>query len=90
MIFCAESTEKLTNDWSEISCLVFNSNPMVLGDSLIFSIGYNYNPQKVILLIATEGAGTTKSVILYLSDYPDHFTNISIQPVFIHLSCLSS
>ena len=54
---------------------------MLPGDRPLISIGYNYNAQKVLSLIVTDNAGSTKTGITYLSKYPDQFTNVSICPV---------
>ena len=54
---------------------------MVPGDSMILAIGQKYNSRNFLSLIATEGAGITKSGTTYLSNYSDHFSNVSIIPV---------
>ena len=54
---------------------------MVPGDRPLITISYNYNAQKVLSLIVTDNAGSTKTGITYLSNYPDQFTNVSIRPV---------
>ena len=60
---------------------MFKSNPMVPGGTPQLNISYEYNSQKVLSFITTEEAGSTESGIPYLSDYPDQFANVSIQPV---------
>ena len=80
-VFCKETIEKLTKDWPGGSYLVLRSKPMVPGDMLIISIGYNYNAQKVIYFIVTDNSGSTKTGIPYLSKYYDQFTNVAIRPV---------
>ena len=43
--------------------------------------GYKYNTGKVISFIVTDNAGITQTGIIYLSKYPDQFSNVSIRPV---------
>ena len=57
---------------------MFNSKLMLSGDRLMLVIGYNYNYQKVISSIATEGAASTKYDILCLSNYSDQFTHVAV------------
>ena len=71
----------MTEDWTGCSYHVLKSNPMVPGDGPIMVIGYKYNSRKVLSFVAREEAGSTKSNIPYLSDYPDQFANVSIHPV---------
>ena len=54
---------------------------MVLGYRPLIAIVYKYNAQKVIYLIVTDNAGSTKTGITYLSKYPDQFTNVFIRLV---------
>ena len=43
------------------------------------AIGYKYNSQKVLSFITIEGGGgVTTHGILYLFNYPDQFSNVSI------------
>ena len=58
---------------------------MVPGDKPLVAIGYKYNAQKVLSLIFTDNAGSTKTGITYLSKYPDQFNNVSIRPVALPL-----
>ena len=51
------------------------------GDRPLIDIGYKYNVHKVISLIDTEDAGSTKDGITYLSNFPDLFANVAIIPV---------
>ena len=79
-VFCKNTIEKLTKDWPGGSYLVLKSKPMVPGGGPLISIGYKYNAWKVIPFIVTADAGRTKSVITYLSKYPDPFSNVPILP----------
>ena len=54
---------------------------MVPGGRTLIAIGYKYNARKVLSFIVTDNAGSTKTGILYLSKYPDQFTNVAILPV---------
>ena len=47
----------------------------------LIDIGYKYNTWKVLYFIVTENAGSKKSGIPYLSNYPDQFYNVAILPV---------
>ena len=58
-IFCKDNIENLINYWQRGSYLVLKSKPMVPGDRQLIAIGYNYNSQKILSLVATEGAGIT-------------------------------
>ena len=50
--------------------LVFKSNLVMPGDRHILAIWYNYNSRKVLSLMSTEGAESTKFGIAYLYNYP--------------------
>ena len=54
---------------------------MVPGYRPLISIGYKYNARKVLSFIVTYNTGITKTVISYLSKYPDQYTNVAIFPV---------
>ena len=54
---------------------------MVPGDRPLIDIGYKDNARKVRSVIVTDNAVSTKTVIPYLSKYPDQFTNFAIRPV---------
>ena len=54
---------------------------MVPGDRPLIAISYKYNARKVLSLIFTDNAGSTKTGIPYLSKYPDQFTNVAILAV---------
>ena len=54
----------------------------------LLAIGYKYNYRKVLSLVSTVGAGSTTLYILYLSNYPDKLSNVSIHPVaHLHIMC---
>ena len=78
--------EKLTKDWLVGSYIVLKSTPIFPGESTLLAIGYKYNYRKVLGFIATEGAGSTEPSDLYLSRFPDIYSNVSVCPVvFPHL-----
>ena len=54
---------------------------MVPGDRPTINIGYKYNLQKVISFIVTYNQGIKKACLTFLSNYPDHFTKVTIWPV---------
>ena len=54
---------------------------MVPEDRPLIAIDYKYKARKVISFIVTDNAGSKKTVIPYLSKYPDQFTNVAIPPV---------
>ena len=54
---------------------------MVPGGPPLIDIGYKYNARKVLSFNVTDNAGSAKTSIPYLSNYPDQFTNVSIRPV---------
>ena len=60
------------------SYLMFKNNPTVIGNRLICDIGYKYNYQKIIYFIVKEGVGSKNYGIIYLSNHPNKFVNISI------------
>ena len=80
--FWYDTINNMTKDCPVGSYLVFNSKSMVSRYRLMLAIGYNYNSQKVISSIATEGAGSTKYDILCLSNYSDQFTHVAVWPIF--------
>ena len=51
------------------------------GGRPLIAIGYKYNTRKVLSFIVTDNAGSKKTVIPYLSNYPYQFTNVAIRPV---------
>ena len=79
--FCKDTIEKLTKKWPGGSYLVLRSKPMVPGGRLLIAIGYKYNVRKVLSIIVTDNTGRKKTVIPYLSKYPDQFTNVAIHPI---------
>ena len=80
-VLCKETIEKLTKDWSVVSYLMFRSNNMLPGGSLLLAIGYKYTVWKVISCIFTYKAGSKQAGLTYLSKCPDHFSNVYIIPV---------
>ena len=58
-----------------------NSTPRVPGGRPLPAIGYTYNFSKVLVFIATEGAGSTAPGDPYLSLFPDIYYNVSVLPV---------
>ena len=80
-VFCRETIEKLTKDCPGGSYFALRSKPMVPGDWPLIAIGYKYNARKVLSFIVTYNAGSTKTGIPYLSNYPDQFTNVAIRPI---------
>ena len=79
--FCKDTIEKFTKNWPGGSYLVLRSKHMVTGGRTLIDIGYKYNTRKVLSFIVKDNSGSTKTVIPYLSKYPDQFTNVSIRPV---------
>ena len=61
--------------------MVFNINIMMPGYRSLLSIGYKYKYQKVLCFILTEESGREKIGIPYLSNCPDHITNVAVRPV---------
>ena len=64
--FCLATLEKLMKDWPGGSYLVLKSTPRFPGESPLLAIGYKYNSRKVLVFIATEGAGSTEPGDIYL------------------------
>ena len=79
--FFKDTIGKLTKDCPGGSYLVFRIKSMVPGDRPIIGIGYKYNAQKFLSFIVTDNSDITKTIIHYLSKYPDQFTNFSIRPI---------
>ena len=79
--FCKETIEKLTNYWPGGSYLLLRSKTMVPRGRPLIYIDYKYNMQKVIYFIVTDNKGSLQEGLLYLSKYPDHFSNVSIHSV---------
>ena len=46
--FCKATIEGLVKDWPGISYIELRSKPVVPGERLLLSIGYNYNYRKVL------------------------------------------
>ena len=74
--FCLATLEKLMKYWPGGSYLVLKSTPRFPGESLLLAIGYKYNSRKVLVFIATEGAGSTEPGDTYLSHFPDIKLNV--------------
>ena len=68
-------------DWLGGSYLVLKSNPRFPGETPLLAIGYKYNYRKILVFIATEGAGSTEPGDPYLSSFPDIYSNVSVRPV---------
>ena len=71
----------LTNDCPGGSYLVSKRNYSVTRNRPLIYIFYKYNAWKVLYFVTSEDAGSTKDGIPYLSNYPENFDNVSIQPV---------
>ena len=69
---------------------VLGIKTIVPGGSPIIAIIYNYNSWNVLSFIVTYYTGSTNSVLLYLSYYPDQFLMLSFIFFLIPLSCISS
>ena len=80
-VFCKYTIEKLTQDCPGGSYLVLRIKPMVPGYRPLIDIGYKYNAQEFLSFIVTYNTESTNNGITSLSNYPDQFTNFSIQPV---------
>ena len=81
--FCLAKLEKLIKDWPGGSYLILKSTPRFPGESSLLSIGYKYNSRKVLVFIATEGAGSTEPGDPYLSRFPDIYSNVYVRPVVL-------
>ena len=51
----------------------------------LISVDYKYNMQKDIYFIVTDNKGSLQEGLLYLSKYPDHFSNVFIRSVYLPL-----
>ena len=60
---------------------MLRSKPVVPRGRPLISIDYKYNMQKVIYFIVTDNKGSLQAGLLYLSKYPDHFSNVATRPV---------
>ena len=80
-VFCLATLEKLMKYLPGGSYLVFNSTPRFPGERLLLAIGYKYNYSKVLVFIATEGAGSNEPGDPYLSRFPDIYSNVSVSPI---------
>ena len=79
--FLLSTLENLMKDWPVGSYLVRKSSPIFPIDRPLMAIIYKQNSSKVLVFIATEGSGSTKSGDPYLSRYPDNYYNVSILSV---------
>ena len=79
--FCLATLENLMKDWPGGSYLVMKSIPIVPGGRPLLAIGYKYNSRKFLGFIATKGAGSTEPGDLYLSRFPDIYSDLSVHPV---------
>ena len=57
------------------------STKSVPGEILLLAIGYKYKYRKFLGLIATEVDGSNEPSDTYLSNFPDIYSNVSVQPV---------
>ena len=80
--FCLSTLEKLMEYWPGGSYIIIKINTRVTGDRPLMALVYKYNYRKVIGFIATEGSVITELVHLYLSRFPEIYSNISVRPVF--------
>ena len=64
--------------WPEGSYIFMKSTPIVPGGRPLMSIGYKYNPRKVLFFIATDGAVSTEPGNTYLSCFPEIYSNVSV------------
>ena len=79
--FCLDTLENLMKDWPGGSYLVLNSTSIFPSERPLLAIGYKYSSSKVLVFIATEGAGCTEPGDPYLSRFPDIYSNVSVHPV---------
>ena len=70
-VFCKDTIDKLTKDWSGVSYLLLSSKPMVPRGRPLIDIGYKYNVKNVIYLIITCNAGSTQDGFPYFSSTPN-------------------
>ena len=68
-------------DWPGGSYLVMKISPIFPVERPLLAIGYKYSSSKLLVFIATEGAGSTEPGDPYLSCFPDIYSNVSICPV---------
>ena len=64
------------------SYVVMKSNPRVIGDRPLISIGYKYNCMKVLVFIATERNVGTEPGDPCLSRFPVMYSNVYVLSVF--------
>ena len=80
--FCLAMLKILMKEHLGGSHIFMKSTPRSLGDRTCMVIGYNYNSQKVLRFIFTEGAISTDPGGPYLSRFPDNYSHVHIQCVF--------
>ena len=66
--FYKYTNEKLEKYWPGGSDLVFKSNLVVPGDSIILDIGHKYNSMEFLSFIETDREGLKKLSPIYLSN----------------------
>ena len=80
-VFFKDTIENITKDWTGGYHLMLRIKPMLPGGRALMVIFYNYNAQKVIYVIVIYIKGSTQTGLLYLSMFPDQFSNVEIFPV---------
>ena len=79
--FCLSTLEKVMKYWPRGSYLVLKSTPIFTVERPLLVIGHKYNSRKVLGFIVTEGAGRTEPGNLYLSRFPDIYSNVYVCPI---------
>ena len=79
-VFSLTTLEKLMKVWP-VGYHLLNITPIVHSNKPLMPIGYNYIYQKVVGFISEEEEGSNEPVVLYLSSYPDNYSNFSICPI---------
>ena len=82
--FCKDTIKNMEKYFSVASYLVFITNPIVPGDTILVYIRYRYNYQKDIYLVETEGGYNITPVRYHLYYYPDHFIMFPFDLLFSH------
>ena len=67
--------------WLGGSYLFMKGNTRVPSGRPLLDIGYKYNYRKVLVFIDTEGGGSTEPGDPHLSNLPDIYYNVSVNPV---------
>ena len=81
-VFCLDKLKKLRKEWTGGSYIFMKSNPRVIGDRPLLSIGYKYNCMKVLVSIATERTLGTEPGDPCLSRFPVMYSNVYVLSVF--------